>query len=70
MIKTARSVGRVTPHVECKIINPETGKKVPWGEPGEVCGRGYLVMSGYWNDSKKTSETIDEKGWIRTGDLG
>ena len=68
--KKAKTAGRMLPMVEGKIINPETGKIVPWGEPGEVCARGYLVMSGYWGDEKKTKETIDEKGWIKTGDLG
>ena len=43
---------------------------MPWGESGEVSARGYMVMSGYWNEPEKTKETIDEKGWIKTGDLG
>lgn len=68
--KRAKTVGRITPMVESKIINPETGNIVPWGEPGEICVRGYLVMKGYWNDPEKTKETIDEKGWLKTGDLG
>jgi len=69
-VKKSRTVGRAAPLSEVKIVNPETGEIVPWGEAGEVCARGYFVMSGYWNDSQKTKETIDEKGWIKTGDLG
>lgn len=37
---------------------------------GEVGTRGFLKMKGYWNDPVKTRETIDEDGWILTGDLG
>lgn len=48
--KKAESVGRLLPMTESKIVNPETGKTVPWGEPGEVYVRGYLVMKGYWDD--------------------
>ena len=42
---------------------------LPWGEPGEICSRGYLVMKGYWGDEKKTQESI-KGGWMHTGDLG
>ena len=69
-LKKSRTVGRVHHHTEIKITNPETGEIVPWGEAGEVCARGYQVMSGYWNDQQKTNEAIDSRGWIKTGDLG
>lgn len=52
--KKATTVGRAGPHVEIKIANPETHEILPWGEPGEVCARGYAVMKGYWGDTKKT----------------
>jgi fatty-acyl-CoA synthase len=64
------TVGRAHPHVEVKVIHPETGKVVPRGEPGEVCARGYSVMRGYWNDPERTAEAIDTGGWMHTGDLG
>ena len=41
------TVGRVLPHLECKIVDPETGLIVPRGTPGELCTRGYAVMLGY-----------------------
>jgi fatty-acyl-CoA synthase len=63
------TVGRVHPHVEIKIIDPETGLTVPRGQPGEFCTRGYSVMLGYWNEPEKTAEAIDRARWMHTGDL-
>ena len=63
------TVGRVGPHVESKIVDPETGELVPRGEEGEYCTRGYHVMLGYWNDPEKTAEAIDADGWMHSGDL-
>ena len=65
-----RSVGRAHPHVEVKVVDPETGDTVPRGVAGEVCTRGYSVMQGYWNDAQRTSESIDADGWMHTGDSG
>jgi fatty-acyl-CoA synthase len=64
------TIGRVHPHVEVKIVDPETGVTLPRGETGEFCTRGYSVMLGYWNDPEKTAETIDDENWMHTGDLG
>jgi fatty-acyl-CoA synthase len=63
------TIGRIHPHVECKIINPETGEIVPRGTPGELCTRGYSVMLGYWNNPEATAAAIDAARWMRTGDL-
>jgi fatty-acyl-CoA synthase len=63
------TVGRVHPHVEVKIIEPETGRVVPRGTPGELCTRGYSVMLGYWDDEKQTRAAIDAARWMHTGDL-
>jgi len=63
------TVGAVHPHVEVKIVAPETGLTLPRGEPGEFCTRGYSVMLGYWNMSEKTSEAVDSARWMHTGDL-
>ena len=68
-IKKATTVGRAGPHIEIKIAHPETYQMLPWGEPGEICARGYAVMKGYWDDEKKTKESIID-GWMHTGDLG
>jgi fatty-acyl-CoA synthase len=63
------TVGRAAPHVEIKVVDPETGLVVPRGEPGEFCTRGYSVMLGYWNEPDKTADAIDAAGWMHTGDL-
>jgi fatty-acyl-CoA synthase len=63
------TVGRVHPHVECKIIEPDTGATAPRGTPGELCTRGYSVMLGYWNDATATAAAIDPARWMHTGDL-
>ena len=63
------TVGTVQPHIEVKIVDPESGATVPRGAPGEFCTRGYSVMHGYWGDEEKTREAIDADGWMHTGDL-
>ncbi|HET7501718.1 MAG TPA: AMP-binding protein [Kofleriaceae bacterium] len=67
--KRVATVGRVHPHVEIKIVDPETGRIVPRGTSGELCTRGYSVMLGYWNDEAATRRSIDTAGWMHTGDL-
>jgi fatty-acyl-CoA synthase len=67
--KRVCTVGRIHPHVECKIIDPETCKIVPRGTTGELLSRGYIVMLGYWNNSEATASSIDEARWMHTGDL-
>ena len=67
--KRVGTVGRVHPHVECKIIDPETGAIVPRGDTGELLSRGYLVMLGYWGDTEATRASIDAARWMHTGDL-
>jgi fatty-acyl-CoA synthase len=69
MERRVSTVGRVHPHVEVKIINPETGQVVPRGAPGELCTRGYSVMLGYWDDEAQTRAAIDAARWMHTGDL-
>jgi fatty-acyl-CoA synthase len=62
-------VGKVQPHLEVKIADPESGAALPAGAIGELCTRGYSVMHGYWDDEEKTREAIDSDGWMHTGDL-
>ena len=63
------TVGRVMPHVEVKIIDPDTGAVTLRGTAGEFCTRGYSVMTGYWENPEKTAEAIDGGRWMHTGDL-
>jgi len=67
--KRVSTVGTVQPHLDIKIVDPETGEIVPRGSSGEFCTRGYSVMHGYWDDEEKTREAIDAEGWMHTGDL-
>jgi len=63
------TVGQVHPHLEVKVVDPDTGQAVPRGASGEFCTRGYSVMLGYWEQPDKTAEAIDAAGWMHTGDL-
>jgi fatty-acyl-CoA synthase len=63
------TVGRVHPHVEIRIADPDTGEILERGESGEFQTRGYSVMLGYWDDPARTAEAIDADGWMHTGDL-
>jgi fatty-acyl-CoA synthase len=67
------TVGQVMPHTEIKVVGvgggPNHGAPLPRGEAGEFCARGYLVMRGYWNDPERTQESIDQAGWMHSGDL-
>ncbi len=67
--KRVSTVGRAHPHVEVRIVDPDTGETVPRGQAGEFVTRGYSVMLGYWDDKARTAEAIDGQGWMHTGDL-
>jgi fatty-acyl-CoA synthase len=67
--KRVSTVGSAHPHIEIKIVDPETGRIVPRGTPGEFCTRGYSVMLGYWNNLEATHQAIDAARWMHTGDL-
>ena len=63
------TVGYAFPHVECKVIDPETGLEVGPGENGEFCSRGYNTMKGYYKMPEATKATVDAEGWLHSGDL-
>ncbi len=68
-LRRLASIGKPMADVEMKVID-EDGKDLPQGEVGEIVARGPRVMTGYWKDEEKTSETIDKDGWVHTGDIG
>ena len=63
------TVGYAFPHVQCKIIDPDTGEEVPAGVNGEFCSRGYNTMKGYYKMPEATRNTVDAEGWLHSGDL-
>ena len=63
------TVGYAFPHVQCKIIDPDTGEEVPAGVNGEFCSRGYNTMKGYYKMPEATKNTVDAEGWLHSGDL-
>jgi fatty-acyl-CoA synthase len=67
--KRVATVGKIHPHVEVKVVDPDSGRVVGRGRTGELCTRGYVVMLGYWENPQATAEAIDQAGWMHTGDL-
>ena len=63
------TVGYSFPHVQTKVIDPETGKELPDGQDGEFCSRGYHIMKGYYKMPDATNQAIDSDGWLHSGDL-
>jgi fatty-acyl-CoA synthase len=68
--RRTETVGRNLPHQEVKVADLKTGQAVPLGAIGEVCFRGYHVMSAYYGDEEATRKTIDAARWLHSGDLG
>ncbi|MEX2482397.1 MAG: AMP-binding protein [Gammaproteobacteria bacterium] len=64
------SVGVALPNVEWKVIDLETWESCAIGAEGEICVRSPSMMMGYLNRPDATAATIDEDGWLHTGDIG
>ena len=62
------SLGQPFPFVEVKVID-EKNNILPHNTDGELCFRGYNIMSRYWDEPEKTAETLDRNGWLKTGDI-
>nr|WQG15641.1 4-coumarate:coA ligase 2a [Euphorbia maculata] len=63
------TAGLLSPSMEAKIVNPETGEALSVNQTGELWLRGATVMKGYFSNPEATSNTITSEGWLRTGDL-
>ena len=63
------TVGYSFPHVQTKVVDPETGKELPDGVDGEFCSRGYNIMKGYYKMPEATNQAVDADGWLHSGDL-
>jgi long-chain acyl-CoA synthetase len=64
------AVGLPLPDVVIKFVDVnDPDKDLPYGEEGEVVGKGPQVMQGYWNNPKGTAEMIKGE-WLYTGDIG
>ena len=66
MAKEKTGMGIPSPDTECKLVDPETGEEVSFGEPGEVMVRGPQIMKGYWPEP---GSGLTEDGWLHTGDI-
>lgn len=62
------SVGVAPPFVEIKILDDQ-GREAPVGAVGEICGRGAMLMSGYYKRPDLTAQAIVD-GWLHSGDMG
>jgi len=69
-VKKLGSIGLPLNNMEFKLVDPNTGKEVPLGEPGEICVKGPMVMKGYYNKPEETKNAIDKNGFMHTGDVG
>lgn len=67
-ITATETVGTPLDDIELKVINAE-GASLPHGEEGELCVRGYNIMTGYWENPAASAQVLDKEGWLRTGDL-
>ena len=65
----AGSVGTLMPGTEARLVDPVTGADSAEGERGELWFRGPQVMAGYLNNPSATAATIDDEGWLHTGDI-
>lgn len=70
MEKQSETIGQPFAQLDMSIRDPQTNAVVPIGTVGEICARGYSVMTGYNDNPDATAQAIDKDGWMHTGDLG
>lgn len=67
MAREKKGLGVPAPDTDCKLVDPESGEEVPFGETGEIVVRGPQIMKGYWPEP---GSGLDKDGWLHTGDIG
>lgn len=67
---TAGSVGTFRAGLMCRIVDEQTGDNMPPLRKGEILIKGRSIMKGYANDEVATRRSIDQDGWLHTGDVG
>jgi fatty-acyl-CoA synthase len=65
----AATVGRALPHLEARVVDPQSGTVVARGEIGELQVRGPGMMAGYLDEPDQTAAAFSADGWLHTGDL-
>ncbi|XP_054794183.1 probable CoA ligase CCL5 isoform X2 [Prosopis cineraria] len=63
------TAGLLSPGMQAKVVDPETGKALPANRTGELWLRGPTIMKGYFSNEEATTSTLDSEGWLRTGDI-
>ena len=63
------TIGRAVAQTDMKVIDPATGETVGPDVDGELCTRGFFVMTGYFDIPTRPRPAIDADGWLHTGDL-
>ena len=56
--------------MQVRVVDADSGEVVAPGVIGEVQLQTFRAMDGYWGNEEKTRVTIDDEGWVHTGDLG
>jgi acyl-CoA synthetase (AMP-forming)/AMP-acid ligase II len=70
VVRYRGSVGQPVPSTEVKIVDLDTERETPPGQPGEIMVRGPQVMKGYLNQPEATAASLEPDGFVHTGDVG
>ncbi|KAF5292801.1 hypothetical protein FQA39_LY13846 [Lamprigera yunnana] len=63
------TIGKVLPCTLAKIVDVDTNTALGPNQQGELCFKGDIIMKGYFENEEATKNTVDEDGWLHTGDI-